>query len=94
MGELMYEYKLRFTDEAQANAVLDAALGSLKIWDYEKHVIGIHTECLAYGDDGECLESLTWDGWHVDVIAVTELAIPAEFVKNPLPDSQIHAFFN
>lgn len=90
----MYTYKLRFADQAQADAVLDPILSRLRTGDYHRHDIGIHTECLAYGDEGECLESITWDGWHVDVIAVAELAIPAEFVKQPKPEDQIHAFFN
>ena len=88
----MYDYKLRFTDEAQANTVLDAALGSLKIWDYAKHVIGIHTECLAYGDDGECLESVEWVGWHVDLRSTVELPSLDAYRVNPEDGETLHEF--
>ena len=89
----MNDYKLRFADKAEADLILEPVLNQLRIGDYHRHDIGIHTECLTQDEEGTCTESLTWEGYHVDLISVAELDIPAVYVKNPLPEAQIHAFF-
>ena len=52
----MNNYKLRFTDKAEADSVLVELLTPLRIGDYHRHDIGIHTECLTYDEEGACTD--------------------------------------
>lgn len=89
----MNDYKLRFADKAEADLILEPILNQLRIGDYHRHDIGIHTECLQFDEEsGECLQTEIWDGWHVDVRSTVKLDIPVIYQKQPKHNEQIHAF--
>lgn len=64
----MKDYKLVFTDEAQANTVIDKVISKLHPSQYVLYVIGIHKTYEYDLDDQEAPPVVTeHEGWHVDL---------------------------
>ena len=87
----MHIYKLKFDNEAQAQAAIEMSTNGLKPWDYDVKVIGVHKEYAVNEDDPEAEPIVTvFDGWHVDIVSRVELVFDPVFLVEP--NNPIHNF--
>ena len=87
----MNVYKLKFDNEAQAQAAIEMSTSVLKPWDYDVKVIGVHKEYEYDETDPEAEPTVTeFDGWHVDIVSRVELVFDPVFLVEP--KNPIHNF--
>lgn len=86
-----FEYKLRFTNETEANNAISLATEGVKPYLYDVKVIGIHTDYGDYNEETEQYDTVVvFEGWHVDVVSSVELSFDAAFIVEP--KNPIHEF--
>lgn len=84
-------YKLKFDNEAQAIAAVNAATAGIPSYDYSIKAIGIHKEYEYDEADPEAEPIVTaFDGWHVDIVSRVELEFDPLFLV--APKNPIHEF--
>lgn len=87
----MHIYKMKFADEAQADAVLAEALTGVQPWEYDKKTIGIHKTYVSDEENPEAEPTVTvYEGWHVDLVSRVELSFDPTYIVEP--KNPIHQF--
>lgn len=87
-----YIYKLKFTDNTQAEAILNQEMFAL--WQVETVVtIGTIQKPATLDEQGNELEPATAiEGWHVDVLAHTLIQELKDYVPDTPPSNSVHGY--
>ena len=88
---MIHSYKLKFDNEAQAIAAVNAAVAGIPPYNYSIKTIGIHKEYEYDETEPEAEPTVTeFEGWHVDIVSRIELEFAPVFLVEPR--NPIHSF--